>query len=263
MILPTIKQWLEEASKMVNKAFDGTHEIQEKSSAIDLVTNTDIAISQFFINQIKNTFPDDGIISEEDVTTHQFLENNAWKEGVYWIMDPIDGTSNFATGIPLYGIMLARMEHGELSHSGIALPEFNEYYLAEKGKGATLNGATIHCSKKSTWKESYGCTGSTRNPKKKRINAIIDYAVNQDAFLLTAYGSAAISGCYTATGKRDWHLSVGGMLWDYAPIKLLLEESGCLVTNLEGRPWQPGDREILTAPPELHTSLRRLIDEAL
>ena len=257
-----IEQTLREAGKIVLDQFGKDGVLRTKSDKADYLTRSDLLSHTFVTERIKKAFPSHGIISEEDEDSHAPADDGVLDEKEeFWILDPIDGTSNFATKIPLFGVMLAYMKNQVITATGIYLPVFDEYYSAELGKGAKLNGSPISCTKKNDWPETFGCTNASLSPEKKRLHEAIGKARQKSKFWLSALGSAAVSGSYVAAGRRDWYMTQGSMLWDYAPVSLLLKEAGCTVTNFDGEPWKINHHEMVAASPNLHKTLLELLRE--
>jgi len=255
-----IEQTVKQAGSISLASFGQDGSFRTKADNSDYVTATDLAIHDYITNEIKQHFPNDGIISEEDEQNHYLIEENGLSDKNYWILDPIDGTNNFATSIPLFGTMLCRLENGQVTQSGVYLPTMDAFYEAEKGKGAFLNKKQIRCTQKKHWKETFGCTNANLSEKKIVLRNALTHAWSKQKFWLSAYGSAAVSGTFIASGKRDWYMTMGSKIWDYAPIALLLQEAGCKVTNFQGTAWTLKDRNMIAANPNLHTNLMKLFD---
>ena len=244
----TIKQ----TGKIVLDKFGQDGVKETKSSPVDFLTQTDLEANTFISENVKASFPTHGIISEEDKASKQNAE-------FVWIIDPIDGTNNFATHIPLFGIMIALKQKDEIILSGIYLPITNEYFFAQKDHGAYLNGKPIHCSTKPDWPGTFGCTNATRVPKNFPLWEKFNNNFGSETFVLNSFGCAAVTASAVACGRRDWMVSHGGQFWDHAPTFLLLKESGCKVTDINGGPWDLPDTSKIAANPELHKKLANLL----
>lgn len=226
-----------------------------KTDITDFVTETDLIINTFLVEKIEDSFPADSIVSEEAPNSHSFDKKTF---SSCWVIDPIDGTANFSSSIPLFGCMMAHISDNIVDAAGVYLPKMDEYFSAELNRGAYLNGEVIQCSKKKNWPLTFGCSSASLNPEKKLMRDTLSQAADQEKFWLNGFGSAAVSGCYVASGRRDWYVSKGGLVWDYAPISLILQEAGCTITNFSGATWQPTDRELIAAYPPLHKTLLAL-----
>ncbi len=205
----------------------------------------DLASNAFITESIKREFPNDGIISEETG------ESNVEAEYI-WIIDPLDGTLNFAKGIPAYTVLIARARAGIVELAVIYDPIHDELCFAKKGEGAYLNGTKIKCSVMKSLEDTVGCSsGNLRLKDLARLEKMINASPTGKVSSTSFYGIGT-NALYVATGRRDWYMVTGGALWDHAAPSLILEESGCKITTIEGKPWTFADKTMLAANPELH-----------
>lgn len=221
-----------------------------------IVTAADIASNDYITAQIRQQFPDDIIVSEEDEDSH----GNAMTDRV-WIIDPLDGTRNFESRVPLFGILIAYCEKGVVLLSSIYLPMTDELLIAEKGNGGTINGASLVASRHTDFASSYGA-GPTKPGKEsgtRFVAALHAQFGNGISPWVSGLGSSAIAAAYVADGRRDWYLSRGAHNWDYAATSLIMREAGCVVTNDRGEPWKLGDASVVSAIPALHAELLRVV----
>ena len=216
-----------------------------KTHFTDFVTQADLESEKYLIQAIKHRFPTHQIISEED-SVQQSMQEEAW------VIDPLDGTLNFATGIPLYGVMVAFFQRHVCVASAIVLPEFDETYSACVNEPATCNGKTIRCGTNSDFDKSVGHIGSSSSNRKiallQRVNA------RYPQVWVNSFGCAAYAICAVASGKRDW-LVAHGKLWDSAAGSLILSQAGCVVTDCEGEPWTWQSTSFRACTPGLVSSL--------
>ncbi len=247
-----VKEMSRQAGKVVLDFYGNSHVTHTKTDETDMVTNADIASSNLILSAIKNTFPNHGIISEEeeDVQTD--------KEYV-WIVDPIDGTRNYATHTPLFGISIAVARNTIVEYAAVYLPVTNELFYAKRGCGATMNGVPIECSKKDSLQKSYGTAFTSWHRERIPILKKFVDAAEQYEYWVCATGSTVVSGVYVAAGKRDWFISDDCNVWDYAAASLILSESGCRVTNFKGEDWTLSEDEFLAANEHLHAQLIDII----
>lgn len=249
-----IAQLIRQAGQEVRQRF-GRVTATQKTDASDVVTEADTVSNQLIVDGIRAKYPSHGFISEE------LGEENTDASEV-WIIDPVDGTLNFSTGTPMFGVMIGLARDGIMEFSAIYQPMTDELYLASRGKGATKNGQPIHCSTKTEWAHSYGCSGAKWTEKRAPLMVKLAAATKDGPFWLSGFGSLAVSSMYTADGRRDWYVSKGSMLWDYAAPSLLLTEAGCTLTNLKGEPWTlHRDLELVAANPVLHKKLLEIVSE--
>lgn len=245
-----IQKIAKEAGAAVLKRFgkDGIHYMKSEGSW-DGVTKADLLSEKIIISGIHRAYPDHGIISEESGVEKKHAEYR-------WIIDPIDGTSNFVNGIPFFGVLIALAHKKKVILSAVYLPATKELFFAKRGKGAYRNGKRIRCSNKKDWKSSLGCVPAILDDRTVVFfKGFMDQAKGK-GLVINNFGSA--NGVYVALGRRDWCVSIGAHLWDYAPGFLILKEAGCTVTDLKGKPWQMGDRELMAANPRLHKQLLKL-----
>ncbi|MFC1727499.1 inositol monophosphatase family protein [Patescibacteria group bacterium] len=220
-------------------------ESSTKEDESDWVTQADIASSEIIIDRIKKAFPDDGIIDEE---TGEYQTDS---ESV-WIVDPLDGTFNFKRNIPIFGVSIALVENNVVTYGAIYDPIHQQMLFAQKDKGAFLNGQETHCSNREEWPHSAGCVGSKLAPDRINFFNNLLKAASEETIWFEANASIVISSMLLAVGSLDWYFSPGGKIWDYAAASLILTEAGCRVTNLAGKNWSLGDKEMVAANEFLH-----------
>jgi myo-inositol-1(or 4)-monophosphatase len=203
-----------------------------KKGDYNLVTEADLASEAFIIERIKSHHPRHMILAEESGQTVVTDGDSKWK----WIIDPLDGTTNFAHGYPCFCVTMA-LEHEEELVIGVTYdPTRNELFTAEKGQGASLNFKPIHVSSTGNLSESLVVTGFPYDFKDRP-----DFARHLTAFLLGARGvrrdgSAAIDMAYVACGRFDGFWEEGLNPWDVAAGVLMIREAGGLVTGYDGSP---------------------------
>ncbi len=200
-----------------------------KKGAADYVTGVDKGISEYLHRRLYEEFPEVGFISEEE--DYEYTEGKS-----YWILDPVDGTTNFMHQLKLSAVSLGYYEDGEVKAGVIYNPDQNEIYWAEKGKGAYLNGERIYCN---TANKLEDCLGVLElNPYfKGDSEAALSHA--EKIFLsckdLRTFGSSAISLAYIACGKCDVFLGRYLKPWDFAAGVVIVKEAGGNVSDLNGK----------------------------
>ena len=247
-----IKQITKESGIAILKKFGKIGVKYTKEDASDVVTEADLIANKIITSAIKKKYPTHSIISEE-TGEHQ---NGAQ---YCWIIDPLDGTRNFSTRTPLFAVMIALAHNGKIELATVYNPCTDELLFAKKGKGAFLNGKKIHCSEHKTWANSWGLGNANLSGHVVDMQKLLNYS-KKEKFWVSAFGSAGISAIYQADGRRDWGVSKGGGLWDYASPSLILTEAGCKVTNSKGEAWSIKDRELLSANKYLHPKLLEIIN---
>ncbi len=248
-----IQNIAKQAGKITLDFFKKAEVQYTKSNALDVVTQADLASNKFIIESIKNEFPNDGIISEETG------ESGTDSEYV-WIVDPLDGTLNFSKGIPAYTVLIARAKGNTIELAVIYDPIHDELCFAKKGEGAYLNGIKVNCSQVKTIDDTVGCSsGNIRIKDISRLEKMINASSTGKISSTSFYGIGS-NALYVATGRRDWYLVTGGAIWDHAAPRLILEESGCTISTVDGKPWTFQDKTMLAANPELHKFISNIIN---
>ena len=210
----------------------------------DLVTEVDILCEEEVIRIIKKRFPDHQFLAEESGASVREGSSSASK----WIIDPLDGTINYAHGFPCYCVSIGLEHEGEIIVGVVYNPNLDELFVAEKGKGATLNSVPISVSTIPKLENSLLVTGFTPevvHSLDDNIDIFRDFMKASQA--VRRPGSAAIDLCYTAMGRFEgfWELKLNA--WDVAAGYLIMEEAGGKVTKLDGKPLNVYDRQILAA----------------
>lgn len=233
------------------RAHYGTNlQIQHKSTLIDLVTEVDTASEKFILEQLQSHYPDHQIITEE---SGQHGTNLAQS----WYIDPLDGTVNYAHGIPIFCVSMAYAEHGQVKIGVVYDPMREECFSAERGKGAWLNGKPLHVAQAQELAQSLLVTGFPYNVATVQDNNLDHYArfaVRSQG--VRRLGSAAIDLCYIAAGRIDgyWELKLNA--WDVAAGGLIAEEAGARVTDRYGdADYLAGTPSIIAANPTLHAQI--------
>lgn len=240
------------AGSVVLRHFGRARVRYTKHNVADVVTQVDLAANRLLVTAIRLRYPTHGIISEEQGEHHPDAE-------YVWIIDPLDGTRNFSTGTPLFGVIVALARRRELQLAAIAVPFERRLYFARRGRGAFCNGRRIRCSGTRRWAYSYGSCGSSLRPDQVAPLVRLIRSAAEQPFWLSMFGAAAVVATYVADGRRDWLVSFGGGIWDYAGSALLMREAGCAVTNLQGRPWTLRDTTLVAATPALHRKLLAVV----
>lgn len=228
-----------EAGQILLEKFGRKINISKKGD-INLVTEADLASEKHIIEKIRSYYPKHSVLAEESGESLVIIENdNASK----WIIDPLDGTTNFAHGYPCFCVTIALEHNGEIVIGVTFDPTRNELFAAEKGGGATLNGRQIRTSDAEKLSESLIVTGFPYDFKQRE-----DFARHLTDFLLLSRGvrrdgSAAIDMAYTACGRFDGFWEEGLNPWDVAAGVLLIEEAGGRVSYYDDSPFS------IYAPP--------------
>jgi myo-inositol-1(or 4)-monophosphatase len=254
MIKSTLLQAIQAGATELKKYFNGTFTIASKATLNDLVTEADHASEKAIFSVIQNNHPDHFILSEE---TGAMPTASSTK----WIIDPIDGTINFANGIPICCVSIGVEQEGKMILGAVYNPFMNEMFIAERGKGATLNDQKIQVSNKSDLLSSCLVTGfpyqylDTENGPLQIFEKLIRKAIP-----VRRLGSAALDLCWTAAGRFDGFYEHKLQAWDSAAGFLIVEEAGGKVTDLKGNPYSPYQPGIIATNGKIHTSLQDVIN---
>ena len=218
----------------------------------DFVTDVDRLAEQEIINTIKKSYPDHAIMAEESGETGQ--------NDVVWIIDPLDGTTNYLHGFPHYCVSIGVMVKGRIEHAVIFDPLRDELFTASRGEGAKLNDRRIRVSRR---KDLNGALIATGFPFKypQHIDAYMQMfaAVLPQVADIRRAGSAALDLAYVAAGRVDGYWEIGLENWDLAAGKLLVEEAGGSVTNFTGGDKVLDKGQIIAGNLSLHAQLQKTI----
>ena len=227
--------------------------ISNKEGINNLVTEADHASENAIVKTIREAFPDHFILSEE---VGELKTDSDFK----WIIDPIDGTVNYAHGIPLCCVSIGLEQKGEIILGAVYNPMLNEFYLAEKGKGAWLNGDRIYVSTKSTVMDSCFVTGFpyTYLDVPNSPLDVFDRFIRK-GIPVRRLGSAAIDLCWVAAGRFDGFFEHKLEAWDSAAGYLMVEEAGGKVTDHEGKKFSPYQHRIIATNGKIHDELLGVI----
>ncbi|SES70746.1 inositol-1-monophosphatase [Thalassotalea agarivorans] len=235
------------AGKVIVRTFEQTDKVEvDLKGQNDLVTNIDREAESIIIDTIKNAYPEHSIIGEETGVVSG--EDDSYQ----WIIDPLDGTTNFVKGIPHFAVSIALKVNGKLDQAVVFDPIRGELFTASRGKGAQLNGMRIRVNKA---KELSGAVLATGFPfkQKQHMNAFME--MFKAMFTKTAdmrrAGSAALDLAYVAAGRVDGYFELGLKPWDSAAGELLVIEAGGLVTDFRGGAEQSKTGNIIAASPKL------------
>jgi myo-inositol-1(or 4)-monophosphatase len=225
--------------------------LKERSTAKEAATKYDKEVDKLIIEEIKRHYPRHSLLTEEN----GLLQSNPeW----LWIVDSLDGTGNFANFNPFFSVCLALMHRNELFLGAIYAPAIEEFYFAEKGQGAYLNGVKIQVSDVSDLNQSYifYCEGGDKN--RGRTGELL-HKVYPRVTDIRKLGSAGLETAWIAAGKGEAYFSARIEPWDVAPGVLLVQEAGGKVSDFQGNPWQPQTSDLLFSNKKLHDKILGLL----
>jgi myo-inositol-1(or 4)-monophosphatase len=253
-LIPVLQQCLDDAGAVLMKHYGRLESYNEKSN-IDLVTAADVESEGVIKRIIGSAFPSHQILAEESG------EDFGGKDADYrWIVDPLDGTTNFAHSCPIFSISIAVEKAGAVVAAGVRNPHTNETFLAEAGSGTTLNGSKINVSKTEKLSHSLMVTGFPYD-RRKRLDHYLGIC---GKFLMHSHGllrlgSAAMDLAFVAAGRLDGFWEENLNPWDTAAGWLLVEEAGGRVTNFGGAAYSPYNKAILATNGAIHQQCVDLI----
>jgi myo-inositol-1(or 4)-monophosphatase len=228
----------------------------EKKGAIDLVTEIDLAIERAFRDMIAARFPDHDVLGEEFGAGPEPRHSPRY----CWVFDPIDGTTNYAHGLPIFCASLALEVDGQPIVAAIYDPTRRELFTAERGQGARLNGQPIHVSETTTLIDALLVTGFHYDVHKDpgEVIALFSTFITQ-ARAVRRLGSAALDLCYVAAGRFDGFWEKKLQPWDVAAGALIVAEAGGRVTAMSGAPYGSREGSMLATNGLIHTQMLKTI----
>ncbi len=217
--------------------------------AVNLVTEMDLLSEKTIVGEIRRRYPQHSILAEEKTTRQQ--------DSLYrWIIDPLDGTTNYAHGYPIFCVSIALEKNGRVIAGVVYDPMRDELFCAEEGKGARLNGRRIHVSAVSRLSPALLTTGFPYDVRESPVNNFDhfrNFGIRAQA--VRRSGSAALDLCYVAAGRFDgfWELKLS--LWDWAAAGLMVTEAGGKMTDLSGRALMSESKNILASNGKIHREM--------
>ena len=237
-----------QAGELQRERFLGEHQVEFKGD-IDLVTEVDRLCEDLIVGTLREAFPDHDFLAEEN----SYPSTGA---GCKWIIDPLDGTTNYAHGFPWFAVSIALEVNGDVQFGVVYQPMLDEMFTAVKGKRAFLNGRPLHVSRRAPLKSSLLATGfpydRTRDNENNFAN-FIDFQLAARA--VRRAGAAALDLAYVAAGRLDGYWELKLKPWDVAAGKLLVEEAGGMVTNHAGEAYSIYDHRILASNGLIHDEM--------
>ncbi len=255
-----VKQVLEEAARaagaLIQERFYKTNSIDNKTSLNDLVTEVDQASERLILSIIQQRFPEHGVVGEEYGTAQAASDYQ-------WYIDPIDGTVNFAHKVPLCCVSIAVAYKGTTMLAVVYNPMMQEYFFAELGKGAFLNGQAIKVSPKADFNKAFLVTGFPYTlPEKPDVIAIFTHFLKRD-LPIRRLGSAALDLCWVADGRFDAFWEQNLKPYDIAAGVLILKEAGGTVTNFNNEVISVNGQQVLATNSVMHDVMLTEIQQAM
>ena len=242
-----------DAGRLLKTNLGRLHSIEMKG-AIDVVTEMDIRAEELIIKILRGVFPTFGILTEES-------GERAASSEYRWIIDPLDGTTNYAHGYPVFCVSIALEKNGETILGVVYNPMLAELFTAEKGRGACLNNRKIQVSSTTKLNNSLLATGfpyDIRTSSNNNINYFTNFAVRVQA--IRRAGSAALDSCYVACGRFDgfWELKLKP--WDVAAGGLIVKEAGGILSDFKGGPFSIYSHETVASNGIIHKQMIEVLN---
>ncbi len=227
----------------------------ELKGEFDLVTEADRASEKLVIERLRAHFPTHSIVAEES-------GGHAGESAEYcWYVDPLDGTTNFAHGFPMYNVTLALEKAGELIAGVIFDPERNEMFASELGSGARLNGKPIHVSRVQQVDDTLVATGFPSRKRHQNVNVHFYYQLAMITHGVRRAGAAALDLAYVACGRLDAFWEFGLNPWDMAAGTLLVNEAGGRCSDMHGGPASLRGPHLLADNGAVHQAMLEIFGE--
>lgn len=244
-----------QAGGILRAGFGSHHQIDHKGT-IDLVTEMDHRSEELLLGEIQRRFPTHQVVAEESGEIYG-------EDCCLWYIDPLDGTVNYAHGVPIFSVSIAYQEQGVLQLGVVYDPMQDGCYTGIKNQGAWLNGESIKPSTTSTLNRSLLVTGfpyDIRTNPENNLDNYVRLALRTQG--VRRLGSAALDLCYVAAGRFDGFWEIRLSPWDVAAGALIAREAGAIVTNLVGDPdYLSPPQSIIAANPEVHPQLLIALNE--
>jgi myo-inositol-1(or 4)-monophosphatase len=247
-------QTARDAGRILAERFGRKIEISNKSE-IDLVTESDLASERLIIDRIKTYYPRHSILAEESGVTNPHDHEGDWR----WIIDPLDGTTNYAHGYPCFCVSIALEQKGRMEVGVVYDPIRDEMFAAERGQGASLNGRRINVSRTMALSGALLCTGFPYDVRQRN-----EFARHFASFIMHAQGvrrdgAAALDLAYVAAGRFDGFWEEGLKPWDVAAGALIIEEAGGRVSNYQGEPLDIHSPPVVASNGLIHQEMQQLL----
>ena len=243
------------ASKIIIRDFGEIEKLQvSKKGPGDFVTKTDKKVEEILIEELEKARPGYNFLAEEGGTTKEK------KSEFTWIIDPIDGTTNFMHGIPHFAISIGLEKSGELIAGIIFDPIKNEMFYAEKGRGAYLNNSRIRVSSRNIINDSVALTGGPAFAENNKQQFYEEYIAMSNQFhQVRKLGSAALDLAYVAAGRAEifWHKNL--KYWDIAAGIIIVKESGGTISDFKGKAFSLNNKQLLATNSRLDSDTVKIL----
>lgn len=254
-----------EAGRILCELADRRRVVSRKSSEIDLVTEADLASEQLIVDAIRRRFPGHKVFAEEgrgDITGQE-MQLQLREIDHLWLVDPLDGTVNYAHGYPIWGVSLALAERGDVVLAVTYAPQRDEAFWAERGRGAWLDGKRLSVSAVATMQDALVATGFPYRRATLAENNLAEFgAVMPRVQGVRRAGAAILDLADLASGRLEAYWEAHLKPWDWAAGWLLVAEAGGNVTGMGGEPWSLGMEHLAASNGLVHEELLSLLNSA-
>ncbi|MEW6193859.1 MAG: inositol monophosphatase family protein [Bacteroidota bacterium] len=255
-MIDKVIQIAKESGEIIRDSYRKNFSIEYKTNLSNLVTEVDKKSEQTIINFIKKEFPTHAILAEESG------EHKNHSSEYIWVIDPLDGTTNFAHGLPIFSVSIGVQKNNE-TICGVVYDVMRDvFYSSEKGNGSFANGIRLHVSTNDDLRKSVLVTGFPYNVAENpdfAFERFIEFLKHSRA--VRRLGSAAIDMCYVAEGVFDGFWEVSLNPWDMCAGKLIVEEAGGKVTNFNGKQMSIYSKQILATNGKVHTRMIEILNQ--
>ena len=253
-LLQLAEQMARAAGQIQRERYETALDIRTKTASIDLVTEVDRACEAIIVETLRVERPDDAVLAEEGSGDDR--PGATWR----WVIDPLDGTMNYAHGYPRFCVSIGVQRDGEPALGVVYDPLLDELFSARRGEGAQLNGRPLRVSEEDDLGRALLATGFAYDVHRSAEDNLNHFA----KFVKTARGlrrdgSAALNLCYVAAGRFDGYWELKLHPWDVAAGNLIVEEAGGRVSDFSGAPCSGSGRENLASNGRLHDAMLRLL----
>jgi myo-inositol-1(or 4)-monophosphatase len=236
-----------QAGRLLRRHQGGPRDIRFKGNRSNLVTDMDHASEEMIVRALRRAFPDHAVVAEE-----RGLQGASRD---CWYVDPLDGTTNYAHGFPVYAVSIAYARDGRVQAGAVFAPAFGDLFWASRGGGAFRNGKPIHVGTCPRLTDALVCTGFPylKAPRRKQMRFFEAFVMRAQA--VRRPGAASIDLSWTACGAFDgfWEMCLGP--WDMAAGSLILEEAGARLSAFDGSPVDLVKGQVVAANPRLHRQM--------
>jgi len=250
-MLETAIEAAKRAETVIERYFEMTGIERQEKDDKSFVTKADTEAEEAIVSLIRERYPDHGILAEEGSSVNEGAQ-------FQWVIDPIDGTRNFANGIPLFAVSIALLHNGVPVVAVIHNPATGTTYAAEKGKGMTINGTPTQVSQQPAEKGVVNFGPGQGKEKKDMLRTL--FVAGEEYFRSVRYmGCTALELAYVASGGTEGFVCIGLKPWDYAAGRLLIEEAGGKITDYDGNDCDMQQNYFIASNGVAHDALLSLV----